>query len=362
MATIRPIGKGSGKRYQAMVRKTVAGEKHHLSRVFWKSKEAEDWARRCEDAIVSSTPDRPFIRLDWAEQTDQSQKIDDDVPQGGWTITQAMDLYKETVTDHRKGAVEDGYRVAFWKGRLGKKTLTGLTVADVQAVITERLKARSGDTVRREVNVLRGLFRYAKEEWGISTLANLTDLKLPSPAPHRERRLEDGHGDAKGEEDRLKAALATWKRNPEIRVQLFQFALETGLRLSEAHALTVANIKRTGGITRVELGDSKNDDPRKVVLSSTAQAIAEHLARGQPAKVKLFRISDSARKRVWAYARKKAEVVDLRWHDLRHEAISRMAGLNLHLGELMAQSGHRDVESLKRYTNARASDIKRKLG
>jgi len=361
LAVIRPVQTTQGKRHQVIVRKRG----HSLSRVFWKIREAEDWARRCEDAIASATPERPFDRKAWlplSAKEARAASFDDAVPHDGWLVSRALDKLQTDVTDARKGASEDGYRVKFWKAKLGEKELGEVTVSDIQAVIKERLAIRAGDTVRRETNVIRALFRVAKEDWKIPNLANLAELKLPSPSPHRERRLQDGHGDEQSEEDRLKAALATWKRKPEIHLDLFQFALETGLRLTEANTLRVWHIKRSGGICRIELPDSKNEDARRIVLSAKAQEIAERHEAGQPNTAKLFRISESARKRAWDMARKKAGVVDLRWHDLRHEAISRMASKNLHLGELMAQSGHRDVESVKRYTNARASDIKRKLG
>ena len=362
MATIRQIGKGSGRRFQAMVRKTIAGEKHHISRVFWKAKEADDWARRCEDAIASATPLRPFKREEWAETTIEKIEIDDTKPHAGWSVSQAFDLYKENVTDKRGGAVEDGYRIGFWKSKLGTKSLKTLSVQDVQTVIVDRLTQRAGDTVRREVNIIRGLIKYALDEWKIEGLADFSKLKLPPPSPNRERRLEDGHGDMEGEEQRLLKALATWKRSPDVHVDMFHFSIETGLRLSELHAVTVGHIKRPGGVVRIELEKSKNGDPRKVVLSARAREIVDRRILGKAATAKLFPVSDSARKRAWAYARKEAGVEGLRWHDLRHEAISRMASAGLHLKELMSQSGHRDTESVARYMNAKAREISDKLG
>ena len=52
----------------------------------------------------------------------------------------------------------------------------------------------------------------------------------------------------------------------------------------------------------------------------------------------------------------------VRFHDLRHEALSRMAGMGLTIGELQAQSGHTTAQILLRYVNARAGDIAKKLG
>lgn len=52
---------------------------------------------------------------------------------------------------------------------------------------------------------------------------------------------------------------------------------------------------------------------------------------------------------------------DLRFHDLRHEAISRFAELGLSTVELAAISGHRDTRMLMRYTHLKPVDLARKL-
>ena len=137
--------------------------------------------------------------------------------------------------------------------------------------------------MQRETNVLRSLFNHAREEWeitGMANLANLANRKLPKKAHARDGRLEDGHGDVNGKEERLREALATWKRSPEVHLDLFDFAIETGLRLSEAHALTTSSVKRVRGYASIELPDSKNGDPRKVALSPKVMEIADRLTSG----------------------------------------------------------------------------------
>ena len=64
----------------------------------------------------------------------------------------------------------------------------------------------------------------------------------------------------------------------------------------------------------------------------------------------------------WKNARDKAGIKDLHFHDLRHEALSRMASKGLNLGELKAQSGHRTTSILANYLNALPSDVAKKLG
>lgn len=54
-------------------------------------------------------------------------------------------------------------------------------------------------------------------------------------------------------------------------------------------------------------------------------------------------------------------LVDLRFHDLRHEAASRMAAV-YQLHELAKVTGHKDPRMLMRYYHPRAEDLAKRLG
>ena len=54
--------------------------------------------------------------------------------------------------------------------------------------------------------------------------------------------------------------------------------------------------------------------------------------------------------------------IELRIHDLRHEAISRLFEKGLSVAEVALISGHRDVRQLFRYTHLRAEDLVSKIG
>ncbi len=48
---------------------------------------------------------------------------------------------------------------------------------------------------------------------------------------------------------------------------------------------------------------------------------------------------------------------DLRFHDFRHEAISRFFELGLNIPEVAVISGHKDPRMLFRYTHLRAEEL-----
>ena len=72
--------------------------------------------------------------------------------------------------------------------------------------------------------------------------------------------------------------------------------------------------------------------------------------------------SDSFNK-TWTRACQRAEINDLRFHDLRHEAVSRLfESGNWNSMEVAAVSGHKTLAMLKRYTHLRAEDLAKKWG
>jgi hypothetical protein len=53
---------------------------------------------------------------------------------------------------------------------------------------------------------------------------------------------------------------------------------------------------------------------------------------------------------------------NLRFHDLRHEATSRLFEKGLNIMEVASITGHKDLRSLQRYTHLKAEDLAEKLG
>jgi integrase len=65
--------------------------------------------------------------------------------------------------------------------------------------------------------------------------------------------------------------------------------------------------------------------------------------------------------KAWDDAKKKAGAPDFRFHDLRHEAVSRMVELGLSDQEVASISGHKSMQMLRRYTHLRAEDLVSRL-
>ncbi|MES2337098.1 MAG: site-specific integrase [Pseudomonadota bacterium] len=153
---------------------------------------------------------------------------------------------------------------------------------------------------------------------------------------------------------RLIASLAA-TRNALVRPAIL-IAIETAMRRGELLALTWSAIdldKRTAHIP-----DTKNGDARTIPLTDAALNIFKALPQRDP---RVFPMTPMALKLAWNRVRVRAGVPDLRFHDLRHEAISRFAEMGLTTVELAVISGHRDLRMLNRYTHLEPSHLARKL-
>jgi integrase len=108
------------------------------------------------------------------------------------------------------------------------------------------------------------------------------------------------------------------------------------------------------------LPDTKNGESRTVPLSSAAAQVLSELPKhitGAVIPVKFFSL-DAAFKR----ACKRAGLEEVRFHDLRRTAITRMADKLPNVIELAAVSGHKSLMVLKRYYRPAPIDLAKKLG
>jgi integrase len=100
-----------------------------------------------------------------------------------------------------------------------------------------------------------------------------------------------------------------------------------------------------------------------VPLSTRATAALKELLLDPRRDVsRVFPMSDNSVRLAWERLRTRAGAIDLRFHDLRHEAISRLFERGLNIAEVSAISGHKELRMLQRYTHLRAVDLVSRLG
>lgn len=132
------------------------------------------------------------------------------------------------------------------------------------------------------------------------------------------------------------------------------------MRRNEIASLTWEHIDLRRKVAH--LPQTKTDTPRHVPLSSTAIAALQSLGIRQEGRVFTLRADSMSQAFERSCEPPRANVANVRFHDLRHEATSRLFERGLSIMEVAAITGHKTLEMLKRYTHLRAEDLVKKLG
>lgn len=211
--------------------------------------------------------------------------------------------------------------------------------------------------------MLGHLFRVAIQEWGIGLTFNpVANIRKPSPGAGRDRRLTPE------EQQRLFAA-ADAHSNPMLG-WIVRLAVETGMRSSEITGLRRSQVDLNRRV--VTLKDTKNGSARLVPLTRVAVEILRSALDNpiRPIDVDLLFFGEPGRdgkrkpyvfQKLWASIVQTVGLADLHFHDLRHEAVSRLVEAGLSDQEVASISGHKSMQMLKRYTHLRAEDLVEKL-
>jgi integrase len=275
------------------------------------------------------------------------------------TIKDALNKYRTQISIFKKGYAQEKYRIEqICRSFLGDKTTREVTSVDIAAYRDQRLEeinprtkcTLAPSTVRLEMSLLSNFFDIGRIEWGICDANPVANVRKPRCPPGRDRRLTP-------REERLILRYCHDHKNPDL-YSIVVVALETGMRQGEILCLQWErlNIK-----TRIaHLPETKNGTKRDVPLSVKAR---DALIRvGVKPSGKIFGYTAHGLKSTWRFMVKRLGIQDLHFHDLRHEAISRLFELgSLDMMEVAAISGHKSLAMLKRYTHLKAQRLVKKL-
>ena len=327
MASIRPRYDDQGAQTGWQVRITRQGFPQQ-NKMFRSKREAETWAASVESQM---------LRGAWLDMAEADST----------TLADALDRYAKEVSSLKKSGKIELYRIGTLKtDKIARLHLSKIRGADLADYRDRRFAAGlSESSVRLELAILSNLFTVAMKEWRMEGLRNpVLAVRKPAPGKARDRRVSPG------EEKRLLAECA-----PSLR-SIILFALETGMRKGEIQKLLWKDVDL--GKCTAKLFDTKNGEDRTIPLSTRAIAVLKALPRNINGKV--FPGADISHTFSSACARSGIE--DLRFHDLRHEATSRLFEKGFNPMEVSAITGHKTLQMLKRYTHLRAEDLAKRMG
>ena len=316
-----------GTKWNAQVR--IAGWRS-FTKTFEKKSDALDWCRETEIAIRSAPLNNSNSSL--------NLKFRD-----------LVEKYRDTVTPTHKGHQPETYRLnRFASSWIGRVKVAYLTSRHFEQYRNDRLETVKECTVRGELTLMKRVLDFGIRNLGVGLTDNpIKFVELPSTYTPRTRRLEN---------DEFGRLLnnALKQRNPLI-APIIIFAVETGMRRSEILKLRWSDIhwgKRTAKLT-----NTKNGDDRTVPLTRNAFEVLENLKIETEV---VFPITANCLQLAWRRVRKNANIEDLRFHDLRHESITRFFEHGLTVPEVALISGHKDIRQLFRYTHLMPQKISEK--
>jgi len=283
-----------------------------------------------------------------------------------YTVADALDDYRKAYTSKKKGYSSEGNRLdRLSRLSISKKSMRSVGKSDITTLLTE-LKKGDGQsikgvkqrqctdsTVRRYWNLFHHIFEVARHADKIDN--NPLDLIQPADRPkggaERNRRLHDDEDG--GEYQKMLDQLTG-----EARVA-FVVLVETAMRRGDLLSLQIEHVRLNKN--SAFLPDGKTGEARLVPLSDVAVAELQTIISNRK-KEKVFTITGGALRYQWRKARKAIGADDLRIHDLRHEAASRLAqDKNLNIFELQAVTGHKTITMLRRYVNLNADALISKM-
>ena len=307
-----------GSKWNAQVR--IAGWRS-FTKTFEKKSDALDWCRETETAIRSAPLN--------TSKFSPNPKFKDLIGE-----------YRDKVTPTHKGHQSETYRLnRFAISWIGRVKVAYLTPRHFEQYRNDRLEIVKECTVRGELTLMKRVLDYGMRILGVGLTDNpIKFIELPSTYTPRTRRLEND------EFERL-LTIALEQKNSLIE-PIIIFAVETGMRRSEILKMRWSDIDETKKTAK--LTNTKNGDDRIVPLTRNAFEVLKNLGKD---KEVVFPITANCLQLAWRRVKKKADIDDLRFHDLRHEAISRFFEHGLTVPEVALISGHKDIRQLFRYTH-----------
>lgn len=307
-----------------------------VARTFETKREARRWAERIEDG-------------------------DEAVAVEKRTLNDLADVYLKDETPTKRGARWERIRINRYRTQfpaLFEKPLIKIKRADIEALIDERLREVQGSSVNRELNTLCAMFTHARRlEW--MTHNPFDTLRRPKNPPPRDRRITPQ------EISEILEALNYAEGRPVVEQRhkvavAFLLALETAMRCGEMCKIMWADVHLEERWLFLRHENTKTMQPRKIPLSTEAVRLIKLLPEGEPTKFMLG-VRPGVVSTMFRLARIEANIEDLKFHDARHEATTRLAA-KVNVLDLARITGHADIKQLQTYYNRDARELADLLG
>lgn len=332
-----------GEKWRAQIRRKGKS----IAKTFKTKREAEAWARLTEGEVE---------RGDFTGHGDLSRV----------TLAQALDRYAEEVGSLKPFGRSKLFSLKLLKKELGHLTLDKITDSVVIDFARKRHAGGAGAvTVTIDISYLGTFFNVAKKLWKLPIITNpvtearemLEYLGLTGRSQERDRRPTQQEIDAICEYflHKKKQIIPMW--------DVIKFAVATAMRASEITSLRWDDMdieNRTVIIRDRKDPKNKIGNNQTVPLLKVGDLDAFEIAMRQLRRSdKIFPYNSKSFSSLFPRACDELDIIDLQFHDLRHEGVSRLFEAGYRIEQVALVSGHKNWRQLARYTQVKAKDLHR---
>ncbi len=267
------------------------------------------------------------------------------------SVGEALDKYEKEESVEKKGYRQEANRIKLLKKYpITQFSMLTLTVEGVSKYVQQRkAEGMSSSTITKELAIISHLYTVARSKWGMSFLENPVIRGLrPKASKGRDRRLEEGELEK----------LLKFSKNNTMKT-IITLAVETAMRRTEIINISLKNINFKE--RRITLHNTKNGETRHVPLTIEAVFALNSYIEDNGITDKLFNITENYVTHQFIDICKRAKIDNLKFHDLRHEATSRLFERGLTEMEVASITGHKTNAMLRRYTHLSQKYIVEKL-
>lgn len=345
MATISKRKTSTGEtRYRVQIRIKRGGEIVHAeSRTFSKLAVARAWAK-----------DREVQLADPAELAK--------VAHVGVSVGQLISRYIEEVSPLRAfGRTKDASLLALCEEGIAQRNALTLTTRQILQHLTERRQGGAGPaTVQQDLAWLRVVLRYARRVWQVPIDTTVVDDAAETAKEHRitarpRRRIRRPTAD---ELTRITRYFQGRRRGIPMDLVLW-LAIYSGRRQAELFRIRQADLHPDSGtylVRDLKHPDGSAGNDKMATLPPAGWAMIEAIQKRVGEDELLLPFNPRTASSAWTRACKVLDIKDLRFHDLRHEACSRLAEDGATIPEIQQVSLHDSWSSLQRYVQVTRGD------
>ena len=282
----------------------------------------------------------------------------------GSTVAHYIDDYLDYIQRGRTLQRSALFIYSALKKRFGRIGIERLSKSHLEAFINDRKKEGvQGQTIAGDLSLLSSVLRYCYNTKHLDVDPDLADRARKGIKTNHKMRIKSREVECvptQLEVDSIIAAFADKKRQQIDMSNVIRFALYTSMRQAEICRIRIEDldiVSKTVIIRdRKHPGEKEGNDEIVPLLPSAWEIVEELLGNRQSGCI--FPYNSKSVGTAFTRAKKIAGVTrPVRFHDLRHKAITDFFGLGLSVPQVALMSGHRDWQTLKRYTHIKATDV-----